>query len=221
MKITFAIITAGDQDDRIREIVRSIRATMIPEYEILVVGGSTTTLDEPDVRHISFDEGQRAGWITRKKNLATQEAAHDVIVYLHDYHVFDPDWYTGMTEFGTDWDIQCHSVLTVEGHRCFDWTTWDHPTIPSHINVPYDRADLVPYQYLSGGYWVSKRHVVLEEPLDENRGSFQEEDVEWSLRVRRKYRIVMNSTCVVRHNKVHRETRYAGEREQRSVTYFD
>ena len=67
------------------------------------------------------------------------------------------------------------------------------------------RIVLVPYNYkktnhmyISGTYWVAKKKVMIEEPLDKNRwGWGQQEDVEWSQRVRDKYRYVMNPYSTV------------------------
>ena len=53
--------------------------------------------------------------------------------------------------------------------------------------------------YISGTYWVAKKKVMLEEPLDEDRwGWGQQEDVEWSQRVRDNYKYVMNIHSTVK-----------------------
>lgn len=212
MKLTFAIITAGDQDARINKIIDSIERNNIPEYQVIIFGGMTSTISRDKTIHLCFDETERSGWITRKKNLATAAAMYDTVVYLHDYHAFDDDWYAGMVEFGTDWDIQMNAIKTHEGKRMLDWAIWDHPHYPLYSYVPYDNSSLVGSQYISGGYWVAKRAVMLLEPLNEALVSFQAEDLEWSKRVRNKYRIVMNQKSVVRHLKVHRDAWRAAER---------
>jgi hypothetical protein len=51
--------------------------------------------------------------------------------------------------------------------------------------------------YISGNYWVSKKRVMEEEPLDEDLDWGEAEDVEWSNRIRDKYQYVMNT-----HSKV-------------------
>jgi hypothetical protein len=204
--ITFAIITDGNADERINEIIDSIEAQAIPEYEVLVVGGQTSTLSRLNTEHLRFDEsvGPR-GWITRKKNLATSFAAHDVTVYLHDYHVFDAGWYAAMVEFGLDFDIQMNAIQMIDGTRMFDWLTYDHPTLPCHTPIPYDRDDLRPYQYISGGYWVAKTDFMQRYLLNEALAHHQAEDIEWTMRVRPVANYRMNAKAIVRHNKIHRE----------------
>lgn len=216
MQITFAIITSGYLPDRVDAVIASIEALAIPDYEILVAGGEISSVEgRRNIRHLFFVE-DRGGWITGKKNEATRQAQYDVIVYLHDYFIFDSDWYEKIVAFGGDWDIQMHQILSIEGERMLDWALYDHPDYPMHAFVPYDRTDLIPHQYISGGYWVSRRKILLEEPQDESRSCHHEEDLEWSRRVRNKYRILMNPGCVVRHNKRHRDIGYS---EARAKTF--
>lgn len=143
-----------------------------------------------------------------------------MIVYLHDYHVFADNWYKEVKEFGLDWDIQMHQIRLQNGKRMFDWVAFDHPIYPRYFAIPYERTDCVPYQYISGGYWVCKRQVMIDEPLNENLLHFQAEDVEWSYRVRNKYKIVMNPKAIVQHNKPHRELNYVDQREAEHARYY-
>lgn len=213
--ISFVILTDGTVDDRLSEIIDSIEFQNIPEYQILLVGGlATTLLDRKCVEHIPFDESiSSVPWITRKKNLAAHKVNHDVTVWMHDYHVFCGNWYKKMVEFGLDWDIQMNSITMDNGRRMFDWLVIDYPNLPSHFALPYDRTDLVQYQYISGGYWISKKHVMIEEPLNESLRHHQAEDLEWSKRVLPKYEYVMNKNAMVWHNKVHRECATVDQRE--------
>lgn len=214
MKISFIISTFGDQDFRINSIIDSIESNSIPEYEIIVVGGLMTSIDRKNTWHLPFDEDVRTGWITKKKNLASLQARYDALVVFHDYHVFANDWYWNMVKFGYDWDIQMNAIKTIHGQRMLDWVIFDHPYYPRHAYVPYERTDLVPYQYISGGFFVAKRHVMMEELFNENLLSHQEEDVEWSKRVRDKFKIVMNPNSIVTHNKIHRDFHLCKERSR-------
>ena len=46
--------------------------------------------------------------------------------------------------------------------------------------------------YISGAYWVAKKSVMEQEPLNENLCWGESEDVEWSYRIRQNYRYKMN-----------------------------
>jgi len=204
---TFGIVTGFEDYQRLDEILKSIRALSIPEYEIILIGGGNSefVVFAEDVRVIDFDESQKPKWITRKKNILVNEAKYDNIVLMHDYHVFDKDWYENFKSFGTDWDIcSCPQYLITGARNPMDWSLWDKPGHGRAWSLNYDDWSQTQYMYISGGFFIVKKHVLQQEPLDESRGWNEEEDVEWSMRVRNKYVMKCNGGSVVRHNKWHR-----------------
>jgi hypothetical protein len=203
---TFGIITVYEDKQRLQEIIESIRNLNIPEYEILFVGGGDSSdIDGKDIRKIDFDESIKERWITRKKNILVKEAKYDNIVLMHDYHIFDKDWYKNFVEFGTDWEIcSCPQYLITGSRNPMDWSLWDKPGHGRAWSLDYNDWSQTHYMYISGGFFMVKRHVMIEEPLDESRGWNEEEDVEWSYRVRDKYVMKCNGKSIVRHNKWHR-----------------
>lgn len=203
---TFGIITVYEDKDRLQQIIESIRALDIPNYEILFVGGGDSEgIDGPDIRKIDFDETVKDKWITRKKNIIAEEAKYDNIVLMHDYHIFHPDWYKNFVAFGTDWDIcSCPQYLITGARNPMDWSLWDKPGFGRAWSLNYNDWSQTQYMYISGGFFIVKRHVLLEEPLNEDLVWNQEEDVEWSYRVRNKYVMKCNGNSPVYHNKWHR-----------------
>ena len=214
MKFTFGIATtdtsqrmSGNTNNHVSEIIESIRANNIPSdcYEIIVVGGSNNNYDADDVTHIEFDDfNPRPGWFTRKKNIMTEKAKYDNIVFTHDYLVLDKDWYKGFLKFGDDWEIAMCVIKAVEGHRFRDWLAWDDPELCHNVDGFDHRIALVPYDYhkpqymqISGFWWAAKKYVMEADPLDEALCMGEGEDVEWSMRVREKYKYVMNTNSVV------------------------
>ena len=203
---TFGIITVYEDKDRLQEIILSIRNLNIPEYEILFVGGGdSNSIDGQDIRKINFDENEKPKWITRKKNILVQEARYDNVVVMHDYHIFDPNWYEAFKSFGTDWDIcSCPQYLITGSRNPMDWSLWDKPGHGRAWSLNYNDWSQTQYMYISGGFFMVKKHVMLEEPLDESLVWNEEEDVEWSMRVRNRYVMKCNGNAIVRHNKWHR-----------------
>ena len=191
-------------------MVRTIRQLQIPNYEILVIGGSENRFsgDLHDFTKIDFNESVKPGWITRKKNLVAQIAKHDNLVMCHDYFVFHRNWYNGYLKIYDDFvesDICCNPVYMIDGRREYtDWITWDHPKYGRQASLNYNDWEQTKYQYISGGYFVAKKEFFLNNPLDENLVSHGGEDIEWSLRVRQKAKIICNPNSYVRHNKKHR-----------------
>ena len=214
MNFTFGIVTYSGHDgkdnlNKVNNIIDAIENESIPEYEIIVVGDFAW--ERKNTRVIKFDETVKKGWITRKKNIITEEAKHDIIVYTHDYIVPVKGFYRGWTKFGDDWDIAMNVVINGDGTRYRDWVVLDDPRVkpgwvqlepwcPPEGKIRHGRSFFPSYgyrdtkhMYISGGYWVAKKKVMEEEPLDEDIVWGQGEDVEWSDRVREKYKYVMNT----------------------------
>ena len=63
--------------------------------------------------------------------------------------------------------------------------------------IPYTVKHLSKYMYISGSYWVAKKYVMMEFPLNENLTWGQGEDVLWSKQVREKYEFNMNTNSSV------------------------
>ena len=219
MNFTFGIVTYSGHDgkdnlNKVNNIIDAIENENIPEYEIIVVGDFAG--ERKNTRVIKFDETVKKGWITRKKNIITEEAKHDIIVYTHDYIVPVKGFYRGWTKFGDDWDIAMNVVINVDGTRYRDLVVLDDPRVkpgwvqlepwcPPEGKIRHGRSFFPSYgyrdtkhMYISGGYWVAKKKVMEEEPLDEDIVWGQGEDVEWSDRVREKYKYVMNTHSAVK-----------------------
>jgi len=204
MKFTFGIITAGTSDESLNLVIDSIERQNIPEYQILIVGNSQVSRKNTFI--IPFDESIKPGWITRKKNIVTINARYENVVYTHDYVVFEDDWYEGFLKFGDDFKICMNKFVNPDYSRFRDWVIWPHNdnfmdsiVLPNReCLIPYDMTHLSKYQYISGTYWVAKKQVMEDHPLDDNLLHCQGEDVEWSKRVRYRYDFSMNPYSTVK-----------------------
>lgn len=198
MDFTFGIVTSGTADDYLNTIIDSIEKQNIKNYEVLIVGNSSVQRNKTTV--IPFDENQRPAWITRKKNIITKNAKYENIVYAHDYISFSDNWYEGFLKFGNDFDLCMTKMTTLDGLRFRDWCIcpWENAGILNIVGpsfkciLPYDENRFKEHMYFSGSYWVSKKEVMLQFPLDENLVWGQGEDVYWSLQVSKKYEFSMN-----------------------------
>ncbi len=231
MQFTFGIITSVENKaNKIPEMISNISELMIPcntDYEIIIVGGDLNRrVFYPNVRHIPFDENIKPHWITCKKNVITTNAQFENIVFLHDYIALCEGWYEGFLKFdrmNPQWQIVMNKIINFDGTRYRDWCVWDDPDygqswVCTESWCPDGRVfrgqpRMVPYKYnktkhmfISGAYWVAKKEVMREQPLNENVMWCQGEDVEWSLRVRNKYKYCMNQYSTVQLLKEKQET---------------
>lgn len=201
MDFTFGIIT-NNGTTNVNKIIDSIEKQNIPNYEVIIVGNCDVKRDKCTI--IEFNESIKPMWITKKKNIITQMAKYDNIVYLHDYVVFEDGWYEGQKEAGNDFDIRMDIIKNIDGKRYRDWCIWPHngnkmdSLIGRDCLIPYDITHLSKYMYISGLYWISKKIIMEEYPLDETLSWGQGEDVVWSKIVREKYSFNMNTKSSVR-----------------------
>jgi len=202
--MTFGIMTIGDNLTRLSEVVQSIKALEIPKVEIIIAGSynaSSDSLDGLGAKVILSN-----GWLPRKKNLVAKVAENETLVLLHDYYLFNPEWYEAYRKFGGGWDVCSNPQILLNGKRHFtDWVLWDHPTLPRYHSLDYDVWDQTKYQYVSGGYFLVMRDLLRANPINEAMPPGSPEDVEWSLRIRDKAIIRCNPGAFVRHNKAHRD----------------
>jgi hypothetical protein len=148
-----------------------------------------------DVIHLEFPDNIK-GDLSIKKNRITDAAKYENIVYLHDYIIFDINWYNGFLKFGNDFDVCMNKINNTDGTRYRDWCLWkddaDFYTGPLNYLIPYDMKNLSGMMYISGAYWVAKKEFMAKNRLNEKLSWGQGEDVEWSLRVRDNTAFKMN-----------------------------
>lgn len=181
MEFTFGIITTGTNEYNVNRIIESIKKQHIEKYEIIVVGGTNVYNDS--IIHVLFDESIKNGWITKKKNIVCEKAKYENIVLLHDYVELCDDWYNGFLKYGNDFNICVTKIINNNSKRFRDYLIF-----PYDIGYPFDTRSLIPYtyppstklskiMYISGAYYIVKKSVALQFPLNESLVWGQGEDV--------------------------------------------
>jgi hypothetical protein len=92
-------------------------------------------------------------------------------------------------------------ILNTDNTRFRDWTLWDYPLQGMEEDeklLPYDMTHLSAWMYISGTYWVAKKDVMDEFPIDETLGHGEGEDIVWSFQVRNKYDFSINTNSKVK-----------------------
>jgi hypothetical protein len=206
LEFTFGIITNGTNDNMIKQIIDSIKEQNIPKYEIIIVG-NTHVLSDNNIIIIPFDEEQKRNWITRKKNIIVQKAAYENIVLMHDYFKLDKDWYSGFKKFGNNFDWCVPKIMNFNGSRYRDYTIF--PLWGKHLDKSFNEKCLLPYDfvnthktnkylYISGGVYIIKKKIALENLLDEKYTWGNGEDINLTERLNKKnYLISCNQYSIV------------------------
>jgi hypothetical protein len=136
MDFTFGIITSGENDLFIMEIIISIVKNNIPNYEIIIVGNTKIQSNShTNIEIFEFDETIKKGWITKKKNIIALKAKYENIVLLHDYVKLGDNWYSGFLKFGDDYDWCVTKIINKNGARFRDYTLF--PYVVDHLKLFY------------------------------------------------------------------------------------
>jgi len=211
VKFTFGVCSTPGNEQRIKDILMSIKKNDIPpsNCEVIIVGNiSLPMFFSYDVRIFPFDESQKNGWITKKKNIITEKAKFENIVYMHDYIVLEDGWYKAMCDYGNEWDLLMNRIINIDGSRYRDWILagdWKNNPFVERQSMkgllPYEEKRLTKWMYFSGACWVAKKKFMKENPLEESLTWGEGEDVEWSFRAKEVTKFFLNEKAVVKINK--------------------
>lgn len=205
--VTFGICSSADSSIYLEKVISSIIEQKIESYEIIIVGNVNLSIHNlKNVRIIEFDEKIKPGWITAKKNLITKFAKYENIVYLHDYIVFEKNWFQEIESDLENCEILMCKILNLDGTRFRDWVLWVENHEPFDLYLQRTRKGLLPYSeklfsefmYISGSFWIAKKNVMEEFPLNEELVWGESEDIEWSKRVRNRYKFHLNNRASVK-----------------------
>ena len=215
MEFSFGIITDFKNESKLLNLITSIKNQNINNYQIILVGSVQNITNHAiyarnkNIDILDFDESKKEGWITKKKNLITDNSIYENIVYLHDYLLLEENWYSGFIKFGNNFDICLNKIYNFDGSRYRDWCLSPHnmKKIDKKLNLnleyllPYNETSFTNYMYVSGAYWVAKKTLMKRYPLNEDLTWGEGEDIEWSHRVRRKSDLKFNKFSSVKLQK--------------------
>ena len=149
MNISFGICLGPNFNrDHFKNLVSSIEKNFITTgisnlFEIIVIIPDNEYDDNQtsNIKYIPFDESIKKGWITKKKNIIVENAIYDNICIVHDYYIFDMNWYKGVLSHSIahpNWDVLCNAIYRFEGDRHSDWLVNQH-YMEQMLQSPYYR----------------------------------------------------------------------------------
>lgn len=186
---TFGMITKGERNEWIEEIIQAIHKQKVPYYEIIVCGAYFDR-EEKNFTYIPFRErefkpGGWKGWITKQKNVIARAAKYENLCIIHDRIVLDKDWFKGMKKYGNCFELLSNKqILRGTNIRAGDWLTYGS----NKLGIPFgisklEYTDWDEYIYISGQLTIWKKYVWELAPWNETR-YWGEEDVEQTYRTR-------------------------------------
>ena len=179
---SFCIITNGARPEKLQREIQSIRALAIPAYEILVGGAVPPWVEGENVTTVPVPEAAQAGRLGEMRNRLTERARYDHLVVADDDMFFTTDFYRGVLAHGEDYDVLCVRLLNPDGSRFWDWASYGGPDV--HTLLDYEVAE-DPNLYVTGGLCIMKARVADRVQWDEGRGFYQQEDIDFSARLKK------------------------------------
>jgi len=181
LAISFCIITNGKRPEKLQRELESIHALHIPVYEILITGELPPTMPVDGFDYYPLPDAARNGRLGEMRNLLCDKARHENLVVVDDDMIFHEDFHEGLRHFGPGFDVLAVRLLNPDGTRYWDWATCGGPE--GHYLLAYDTSD--PDVYVTGGICVIKKSVANMVRWDDVRGFYQQEDVDFSRRIKR------------------------------------
>jgi radical SAM superfamily enzyme YgiQ (UPF0313 family)/GT2 family glycosyltransferase len=178
--VSFCIITNGKRPEKLLRELESIRALNIPRHEIQIAGELPpgTIIDGFD--YYPLPDAAQNGRLGEMRNLLCDKAQYENLVVVDDDMIFHSDFYSGLIQNGPIFDILSVRLLNQDGTRYWDWATFGGPQ--GHYLLEYDVTD--PDVYVTGGICVIKKSVACKIRWDDIRGFYQQEDVDFSKRIK-------------------------------------
>jgi GT2 family glycosyltransferase len=175
--ISFGIISDGRRPAALCALVDSIRGQEVPRCEILRVGDGDVPVG---VRTIAAQAEAHGGRLGALRNRAVEAAMHETVVLCDDDMRLHPEFVAGLRAYGPDFDALAVKVENPDGSRFWDYATIGGPR--GHRLLPYDTPD--DHTYITGGCIVARRSVLAAVRWSDRRGYYEQEDVDFSRRLR-------------------------------------
>jgi len=191
--ISFIIITDGKKGKITDLSIKSIIRQNIHEYEIIIIGKSFKELDKYNILNnninkvlfIPCPKFAENGNLGAMRNIGFESCKGDYAAVMDDDIILDPWWYHSLfndfPRYDYKFDVCTSKVISPDGTRFWDNCTKGGPK--GHIILDEDEED--DFKYMSGGCaWAISRKVFEKVKYDDKKGFYEEEDVDFSHRVK-------------------------------------
>lgn len=178
MKYSFIVITDNEEPEKLNRLIASIQAQKM-DCEVLV----------------SMDK-DKTGRLGLLRNKGCCQAQGDIFIVLDDDMILHDDFAGGIERLGDVWEVMSVRILNPDYTRYWDWKGHENG-----MNWLMDYGDNDPRVSLTGGFCILRRKVFDVVQWDETRGFYQEEDVDFTKRLKQAgFFPVMNPYATVTHD---------------------
>jgi glycosyltransferase involved in cell wall biosynthesis len=159
---SFVIITDGREPEKLERLLQSIEKQNFPEVEVVIVR----------------DENHE-GRLGALRNAGCKKAQYYTLIVMDDDMILHNDFYPGLLKYGhTDAALSCR-IVNPDNTRYWDWKAHKDGK-----NWLLDYGETHPLVSLTGGFCVITQGIFSRVQWDEHRGFNQEEDVDFSNRLK-------------------------------------
>jgi GT2 family glycosyltransferase len=180
---SFVIITDGKEPAKLQNLINSIEAQNFPTVEVIVVR---------DEKH--------EGKLGALRNAGCRKAQYYRLIVLDDDMRLHSDFYKGLQKFYEQEKdrprvFTCR-ILNPDNTRYWDWKCYEDGK-----NWLIDYGEYDEAVSMTGGLCIFDKGVFADVQWDGTRGFYQEEDVDFSNRLKAKgYRLRINPWSTVTHD---------------------
>ena len=194
MKISFCIISDGQEPEKLSAQVDSIHALNVPEYEVIIAGNPNIGVDVDLI--IPMPNTARQGRLGAMRNAVVSCAGGEIVIVTDDDMVFDQQFHDALMNHEGEWDVMACRILNPDGTRYWDWKAHKDGK-----NWLLEYGDTSEYQSLTGGVTIAKAHVFETVEWNSELTFNQAEDVDFTNRLKAAgFGIVFNEKCIILHN---------------------
>jgi|TARA_A100001518_G_C1226680_1_gene76918 GT2 family glycosyltransferase len=194
--ITFGIKTNFSQPAKTIATIFSIYAQCIDieNYEIILVGSRKAAFlhSLPNLKFIDNEKNASQGKLGAMMNTICMNASFDLIVSMDDDILLLDSWIDWVYEHLTNINYNNNSqqvftfpIKNIDGTRFWDtaYSTPHSGSILTNVYGVVKRAHEQESQYVTGGMCLLNKNIWNNFKWDDEKGFYQQEDVEWSHRL--------------------------------------
>lgn len=183
-KWSFGIITNGKNQKQLDQLINSIVAQNIPEFEIIVCGEYQSK--HPSVKLLSDVEiiSDIRAPITLKKNKIVNDAKFENLFILHDRYSLPFNWFKRMKDYGNYFELLIIPNIGPSGKRVNDYIKFKgFPDEIAHFKSVSSSMQYYKWSnqlYSQGGILIIKKTIYNQVALDNRLFWGELEDVQFS-----------------------------------------